>query len=520
MAIKQTEITKKKITPEPSNSPRAKSVCKSCGAVFKQDWNGESAKYSEFKLCPSCRANGIDNVSKKEIKLEYEPHKFQRLVHQSKARFKIIAAGARGGKDYCCVVEFFNYLIRCANEERPKTMIPKVMGWIIAPTETVARQNWRDLKRVIPKDLIADESRSTGQITLLNGILIELHSAYDPESLVAVALDAVLITEAARIKDLEIVWDNLEMRLNSPHKGINGHGGMGLINSSPLGKNYFYKMFCMGNHNHPAYDPDFQSFHWSTWDNPYMAEKGNEVKSNGRTYKENMRRRMSDTRYRQDILAEFLSDKASVFPTIRECLEKMPEFKTDEERKSYIEEWRSPKPYNSYRMGYDPATGGGDDPILWVVEDDTGKVMTTVNMSGLGWEAQFNRVEIYSQRYNNAPVILGITGHTTVQSQLEKRGIAVIPQNEQGHNKSDLVENLAVVVENRQLIILDDGTDETEYLLNEFEDYVRDRRGTTVTFHNGSSDKGDDHVSAAYFAFAPVSQIGDVLAFDGLIAGV
>lgn len=519
-SVKQTEITTKKLIPEPFNSPHATSICKSCGTIFNQDWNGEKGKYSEFRYCPACRSSDARNVSKRQIRLEYEPHKFQKLVHSSKARFKIIAAGARGGKDYCCVVEFFTYLMKCANEERPGTMIPKVMGWIIAPTETIARQNWRDLKRVIPKELIADESRSTMQITLLNGVLIELHSAYDPESLVAVALDAVLITEAARIKDLETVWSNLEMRLNSPYKGVNGNGGMGLINSSPLGKNYFYKMFCFGQKNTTIYDPDFESFHWTTWDNPYMGIKGDKIESNGRTYKENMRRRMSDARYRQDILAEFLSNQMSVFPDIRECLESLPDFKSKKERDKYIDEWRSPKPYHSYRIGYDPATGSGDDPIIWVVDEDTGKLMTAINMFGLGWDAQFDKIAFYSQKYNFAPVVLGITGHTTVESQLVKRGITVIPKNEQGHNKQDLVENLAIIVESRQLVILDDGEDETEYLINEFEDYIRDRRGGNVTFHNGTSDKGDDHVSAAYFAFAPIDDLSQTLPYDGLIAGV
>lgn len=514
---KQVNLIGKPIVPEPVNDPNAYGTCKSCKGIFKREWNGESGCYADYALCPDCRAAAINNISKHEIRLEYTPHKFQKLVHNSKARFKIIAAGARGGKDYCCVADFFFYLMRCANEDRPPTLIPKVMGWIIAPTETIARQNWRDLKRVVPKELIADESRSTGQMTLMNGVLIELHSAYDPESLVAVALDAVLITEAARVKDLETVWDNLEMRLNSPYKGVGGKGGMALINSSPLGRNHFYKMFCMGNKNSPAYDPDFESFHWTTWDNPYMAAKGNEVKSNGRTYKENMKRRMSETRYRQDIEAEFLSDNSQVFPKIRECLEAMPEFPNNEEKKKYINEWRSPKPFNTYRIGYDPATGTGDDPVIWVVEEDTGKVMTTVNMIGLGFEAQFDKVQLYSKLYNFAPVVLGITGHTTVESQLVKRGITVIPKNEQGHNKQDLVENLALIVEQRGLIILDDRSDETEYLLNEFEDYTRFNAGSKVTFSNATSSSHDDHVSAAYFAFAPLGNVTDALPFDGLI---
>lgn len=517
------ELTKKNRYKKPEISAKATSVCTQCGTTFNQEWNSERGEYSEFKMCPHCRsAYSPANVSRKKITLEYQPHKYQVMVHNSKKRFRVIAAGARGGKDYCCVVEFFTYLMKCANEERPATLVPKVMGWIIAPTETIARQNWRDLKRVIPKELIADESRSTGQMTLINGVLIELHSAYDPESLVAVGLDIVLITEAARIKDLETVWDNLEMRLNSPHKGIGGKGGVGLINSSPLGKNYFYKMYQFGvnQKGNTLYDPDWESFHWTTWDNPYMAIKGDEVKSNGKTYKENLRNRMSETRYRQDILGEFLSNKFSVFPTFERCLEAVPRFKTEEERQKYIDEWRSPKSYLTYSIGYDPASIG-DSPVLWVKENETGKIMQSVSMDGYGWTAQFDCIAMYSAKYNNAVVKFGRTGHETVNSQLLERRISTVPINEQGPNKGNLVENLARVVENRQMIVLDDGSEITERIKVEFSDYIRDRKGNTIVYHNGSSGDGhDDHVSAAYFVFSDTETINPVLPWCGLVSGV
>ena len=517
------ELTKKSRHERPEISAKATSVCAQCGTTFDQEWNSERGEYSEFKMCPHCRsAYTPANVSRKKITLDYNPHKYQAMVHNSNKRFRVIAAGARGGKDYCCVVEFFTYLMKCANEDRPATLVPKVMGWIIAPTETIARQNWRDLKRVIPKELIADESRSTGQMTLINGVLIELHSAYDPESLVAVGLDIVLITEAARIKDLETVWDNLEMRLNSPHKGIGGKGGVALINSSPLGKNYFYKMYQFGinSKQNPLYDPDWESFHWTTWDNPYMAIKGNEAKSNGKTYKENLRNRMSEARYRQDILGEFLSNKFSVFPTFERCLEAVPYFKTEEERQKYIDEWRSPKSYLTYSIGYDPASIG-DSPVMWVKENETGKIMQSVSMDGCGWTAQFDKIAMYSARYNGAVVKFGRTGHEIVNSQLVERRIPTVPINEQGPNKGNLVENLARVVENRQMIILDDGSEITERIKVEFSDYIRDKKGSTIVYHNGSSGDGhDDHVSAAYFVFSDAETINPTLPWCGLVGGI
>lgn len=96
--------------------------------------------------------------------------------------------------------EFAKYLIDCGNETRPEEMIPKVRGWIVAPTDDIAKEDFIQLRRIIPAAIVSSYSKSTNVIELINGVQIEVKSAYDPESLVGVGLDAVLITEAARIK--------------------------------------------------------------------------------------------------------------------------------------------------------------------------------------------------------------------------------------------------------------------------------------------------------------------------------
>ena len=179
-------------------------------------------------------------------------------------------------------MEGIKYFIACLNEERGIDMVPHALMWIIAPTEKVSNQNWRELLHNLPKEIVVDVSNTT---KTMNGGIIEVHSAYDPESLVGVGLDVVLITEAARIADMEDVWSNLEARLNSPGRGLDGKGGIGIVNSSPLGTNYFYKMWKWGQKDTNDYDPDFESWKFTTWDNPYMAVRGNQMTKNGRTYR-------------------------------------------------------------------------------------------------------------------------------------------------------------------------------------------------------------------------------------------
>ena len=239
--------------------------------------------------------------------------KIQQPVYESKARFKIIAAGIRSGKNYCCNYKFVIHLMICAYENKSSANVTPIVGWIIAPTEEIAWQEWSEINQIIPKHYISDQNRSEKQITLINGVVIKVYSAYSAKSFMdidlpdPVPLDAVLITEAARIKELERIWkytrECLDYRQKSEHSS---NKGIALVNSTPNGKNYFYKMFCMGNKNNPAYDPDFESFHWTTWDNPYMAAKGNEFMLNGMTYKDNLKCKMGEKRYLQDIMGEFI----------------------------------------------------------------------------------------------------------------------------------------------------------------------------------------------------------------------
>ncbi|NLB55487.1 MAG: hypothetical protein GX811_06940 [Lentisphaerae bacterium] len=506
---------------EPANDKRKYSRCKQCKKAFAQAWDKKAGKYSKQESCAECAGKNKGESEVLTYKIDYVPYPYQAVMHESGARFRVVSGGIRSGKDYAMMFELVLYLFACANRERPSTMIPKVLGWIVGPSEKIAKQNFDQLRRLVPSALIASESRSAGEMILKNGVEIRIKSTYDPEELVGVALDAVLITEAARIRDrdAETVWTNLEGRLNSPGRGVDGKGGIGLINSSPRGRNYFYKMWTWGQKNHPNHDPDWESWTWTHFDNPEIAAIADVTQKNGRTYRENLELRTSKARFAQDYLAIFLLSEYAVFPKFDKCLEYIPANLKGDEREEYIREWRSPKTYNSYTIGYDPANIG-DEPIVWVVENATGKVMNMYNLKGKDWDAQFDEIAYISRLYNNAPVSFGRTGHEIVGSQLIKRGLVTNPINEQGANKANLVENLVRIVERQLLTVLDDGSKITETVKAEFDNYVRSKIGGRTVFGNGPDCEHDDHVSAAYFAFSDTDTIAMPLGFDCSLYGV
>lgn len=490
------------------------SICTQCGKPFAQIWRPEYEAYTSFSTCGICRtANARGGIN---VTAEYTPHWGQELVHNSEAKFKVINAGNRWGKDRCSIMEGIKYFIACLNEERGNDMVPHALMWIIAPTDKVSNQNWRELLHNLPKEIVVDVSKTTKTIETMNGGIIEVHSAYDPESLVGVGLDVVLITEGARIADLEDVWGNLEARLASPGRGLKGEGGIAIINSSPLGTNYFYKMWKWGQKDTSEYDPDWESWTFTTWDNPYMAARGSRITKNGRTYKENLERRMSKNKYRQNWLAEFLSTINQVFPNYDKVMVKPPpELKTDKEIDEFWQKWEEPEPFETYTIGYDPASKGDGKPAI--VRNSKGKVVKIDTMAALGWDAQWDRIAFYSRLYNGAHCNFGQTGvGETIESQLTKRGVSNTPIPEQGRNKERLVEDFAVIVEQRWCQI--PWSQETENQLKDYQMVMRP--GQSTQYGNGQDSEFDDIVSALYFCFSDYQAPAISAPYMGYFGGV
>lgn len=327
--------------------------CHRCGKIFEQELNYSQNRYFSYKHCKECRieirkekeANakldeglkpGEESETVYMAALPYTPFPSQQEMHNSfeSHRFQILDCGNRYGKDRYTIMAGIKYFVECLAENRVihnPEMVPAVYWWMIAPTERMALQNWRELKKYFPKDWVVSVSNDTMTMQTINGGVIEVRSAYDPESLVGVGLDLVTITEAARIKDLKTVWANLEARLSSPGRGriIDRKGsryGMGksIINSSPLGKNEFYNMWTWGQKTHDNYSSNWISFQCPWTDNPMNEELANTIvktKYGEITYAEDLQRRIGERAYRQNYLADFLSGDTSVFPTFKEnCL--------------------------------------------------------------------------------------------------------------------------------------------------------------------------------------------------------
>lgn len=504
-------------------------VCQDCGKIFTQGFKIDSKTgkkiFNKYKYCEKCRKI----ISKKseaktaKVSIKYQPYPWQQKFHNSKKRFKVISGAARTGKDRSCTMEFTNKFIQMLNEDRDYTYVPKVHGWIIAPTYKLAGQLLREIMNTFPRELVVNYDKENYSIDTINGGLIEFRSADDPDSLVSVGLDIVWITEAARIKQFDIVIGNITDRLDSPGRGPNGTGGLLLVNSSPRGRTFFNEVCKWGIEGGRKQRPNWETFYISRWDNPYFASLKNKVfderifkwvertddpyLANKRTYEEDLMLSRSDRQYREDILGLPSDDAGTQFPNFREQAVIDKPYLPKDELKKYIQDIKTPKPYYTYSIGYDPAKSI-DGACLVVYCEQTGEAVEFMQLEKIPYNVQINvYIKDLVKKWNYAIVRYGKTGLGEALEDIFKlAGIVYIAYPEQGKNKERLVENLTTLIKSGKYKI-HNVDDVTEKAIRQFEDYGFDisDKGKTITYSNMTAGGHDDFVSASYFAVADVT---------------
>lgn len=467
-------------------------ICRECGRSFEQVWRPNYNSYTQFKTCPDCRMRNARGSATAVI--SYEPHPGQKLVHESQKRYKVIAAGARWGKDRCCVHEFIRKFSEMLSEDRGPDLVPAVHGWIIAPTYILARHAWREFKAYFPREWVVDYWEADKMVETVNDGLIEVRSADNPDALVGVGLDVVWVTEAARIKNLDEVWANLETRLMSPGRGPGGKGGIALINSTPKGRNYFYRMFRWGQKDDPDHDLDWESWQFPSWMNPHLTRKDREAL-------DRMKRRYPERIYLQEVEGVFLAEGNAVFPTADEC--------------ATYGGTGEPEADRTYVIGYDPARSIDYSGVA--VRNNFGECVYVDQWAGKSWTAQVDEITFLSRRYNGATVVVDRTGlGETLPEALAQRGVEVEPVYISNAEKEKMVNNLAFLIEQKLICY-----PRHETLLNELKDYEYEiTRTGTVKYSAGSSSRHDDLVTALMLAYKDFNSPEVVIPFTGLFAGL
>ncbi len=150
----------------------------------------------------------------------------QRQVWDTDKRFKLLCSGRRFGKTYLCITRLI-----CWAMEKPGSLC-----WYVTANYRMAKQiAWRQLKTMAPDELVVKRNESDLSVEFVNGSLIALRGADNEDSLRGVSLSALVIDEAAYVK--QTAW---EMVLRP---ALSDQGGPAWFITTPAGLNWFHDLW-------------------------------------------------------------------------------------------------------------------------------------------------------------------------------------------------------------------------------------------------------------------------------------
>lgn len=208
------------------------------------------------------------------VVIDVHPHPGQREVHESPARFKVLACGRRWGKTRLGVNECLDV---AAHGGR---------AWWVAPSYKMSEVGWRPLARLATQ-AGGEVRKGERQIALANGGTVTVRSADNPDSLRGEGLDFAVLDECAYMQA-----DAWRYALRP---ALSDRRGRALFISTPHGLNWFRDLW---EYARQGQDSEWAAWQFTTADNPHIDP----------TEIEAARRILLSRIFRQEYEADFLTD--------------------------------------------------------------------------------------------------------------------------------------------------------------------------------------------------------------------
>jgi hypothetical protein len=333
-------------------------------------------------------------------------HENQMKVYSSKARFITLNCGRRFGKSWFGAAKII--ISALAN--------PVGIYWIVSPTFPQTDIMWRMVVKLLPKKYIKQTYLGKLCIELKNGATIWAKSADKYDNLRGEGLDGVVLDEAAMIHPdawFKVIRPALMDKM-----------GWALFCTTPRGKNWYYRLYQKGVKGGSKYHPSWESFTFSSYDNPFLE----------RSELEEIVQDLSELEFEQEILAIFLSDGGTVFKNLDACT-----------RSNILDE---PVPGTIYVMGCDLGRHQ-DFTVITVGNPATKEVVYFERFNKTSWSFIRSRIKAAYKKYYNPPVFLDTTGvGDAVQEDLEEDGVNIVSYHFTNDSKKQLVNRLAIAFHN------------------------------------------------------------------------
>ena len=390
-------------------------------------------------------------MPKAAIRLNYKPHKHQRAFHKSKARFRTLIAGVRGGKTVAGAFELVKHALSIENG----------IVWAVAPTYKMVKVAEREIQLLLDQipEFVIDRSIGDKSWTLISGTVIECKSTDYPDNLRGPGIDACWIDEAAYVKveALRIIRTRTSDKL-----------GKIWITTTPKGRNWCHKWFMKGKSVHHK-NRHYDSFKWQSNENPYFPK----------SEWEDARQDLPADFFAQEYEAEFLDKAASVFRNVDNCILQSDEYASQ----------------GPYTLGIDWAKS--HDWTVMIVMDAMGTVVEWKRIQQEPWPFLIAEARDLQKKWN-AKIVHDSTGigspiHDELVEEVGEDNVVGIPFSTK--SKENMVQSLQHSFENSKIQIPD-----IELFTDEIRWYEMKRLSSGKIRYSAPDGMHDDCVSALMLA--------------------
>jgi len=372
---------------------------------------------------------------------EPQIHQPQIDILKSKAPIIVIAAGKGFGKSVLCAYIALRTLLQDNKQI-----------CLIAPTYDLTQRvlEWieRWLNKAFPSIVVT--YRPFPFIKTPWGSSLECKSAENPTGIMGKRYDLVIIDEAAKIPR-RVYHVNI-----FPLTQITG--GRMLFISTPLSRNWFYQLWLDVKESCGA-------FQYRSIDNPYFPKKDYET----------AKAKLPAVLFNQQYQASFETESTSLFRGVRDiinedCLEDVKE-------------------NHYYVMGLDLAKYK-DFTVITVLDKYSHKNVYRDRFQRIPYPLQTQRIIAAAKRYNNARIIIDSTGiGDPISDDLKHQGLLVDDFRISGKSKQQLIDKLAMCIEQKEVFIPPD-----DILIDELESYALDVTEKGNLIYSAPSGLHDDCV--------------------------
>lgn len=206
---------------------------------------------------------------------------WQKEVWQDPHRFKVINCGRRAGKSTVAALKMVHF----ATENEG------VQVSYFAPSYRQAKEIvWEMLKDYVPEQAITKKDEQGLVLELVNKSRISLKGVVEPDTLRGVKTDLAIFDEVAFMTRWEEIWKVLRPTL------VDTKADVWMI-STPNGFNHFHDLYVKK-------DPRFKSFHFTSYDNPYLDK----------IELDETRSEMDSDAFDQEFMGEFRKMSGLIYP--------------------------------------------------------------------------------------------------------------------------------------------------------------------------------------------------------------